>query len=369
MRIAYVVGYPTQFEVPFYRFIENVKGKNEFLVIYVKNNKEEKDYELGKYNSWGFNLSEGYYSIHLDTSKAQSAFEKLLTENNFDLIIFNGYKEVFDNLIKVAKRFNKKISLRLDTVLFNKSKFELFIRRIFLSKIYRQFDSFLVTGSVSKNYLTKMNIPDSKIHVFSYCTDPLLFVDRKNIAENQIHSIKNNLKCKHKKILLVVSKLIERETPWDVINAFIYLNNSAMKLIIIGDGYQKRMVEKIIKRNSNLDIELLGYVPYLHLPQYYQIADVFIHAAKDEPWGVSVQEAIQCGAAVITSDHVGSAADLIIEDKNGKVYPYGEFKKLSHAIMEVLNYDRNQIEAANSKVLEKWNYQWMWNQILYSVNS
>jgi len=40
---------------------------------------------------------------------------------------------------------------------------------------------------------------------------------------------------------------------------------------------------------------MAGYVHYPKLPGYYGAADIFLHAAQYEPWGISVSEAMALG--------------------------------------------------------------------------
>ena len=46
------------------------------------------------------------------------------------------------------------------------------------------------------------------------------------------------------------------------------------------------------------NVTFAGYVHFSQLPVYYSIANVFVHDSHNEPWGVSVQEAIACGLPV-----------------------------------------------------------------------
>ena len=76
-------------------------------------------------------------------------------------------------------------------------------------------------------------------------------------------------------------------------------------LWLVGDGPQRPALEDYAREHSSERIVFGGYVPYLELPLVYAAADVFVHPARYEPWGVSVQEALACGLPVLASSLVG----------------------------------------------------------------
>ena len=58
---------------------------------------------------------------------------------------------------------------------------------------------------------------------------------------------------------------------------------------------------------------------------------------RQETWGLAVNEAMNCRCAVIVSDHVGCAQDLVIDGDNGRVIQAGSESDLESAIRELLN--------------------------------
>jgi glycosyltransferase involved in cell wall biosynthesis len=112
-----------------------------------------------------------------------------------------------------------------------------------------------------------------------------------------------------------------------------------------------------------------GYVPYTDLPSYYGIADVFVHAAKNEPYGVSVAEALASGLPVIASSMVGSAVDLIVQGQNGYIYQSGDAGQLAAHLERVLDStDRTEVRRTSGAVLWKWGYESTWKAVLECLN-
>ncbi|HEV7518631.1 MAG TPA: glycosyltransferase, partial [Thermoanaerobaculia bacterium] len=95
----------------------------------------------------------------------------------------------------------------------------------------------------------------------------------------------------------------------------------------------------------------------------YAAADLFVHPAREERWGVSVEEALACGLAVVTSSRVGAARDLVMAGRNGGVYPAGEARELAQRITAALALDPAAVAAANRAVLARWDYPAAWRSL------
>lgn len=364
MRIGFVVNHPTQFEVPFYQYVAKHFPADYFEIFYLKQEENQHyDKELGKQVKWGFDLFAAYPHRFLSKENPLIGFEEALKQSKYDMIIVNGYKDKYEGFAAVCKSMNVKVALRLDTVLFNQPFYKVWLRKIFLKKEYRQFDHFLVTGKVSKRYCLEMGIPESKINLFSYCVDNAFFRLNANEESEYYQQIRLKYSPEKEKVILSVAKFVGRESPWDILKAFVKLNRTDLSLVLIGDGSDRQRLEEFARKYPNLKIHFPGYVLYQYLPEFYKLAHTFIHAAKDEPWGVSVQEAIAGNCLVICSDKVGAAEDLLVQGKNGFTYQYGNPKQLADFISEGLDKPLDLIGQTNEAILTHWNYDLMWQEI------
>jgi glycosyltransferase involved in cell wall biosynthesis len=136
-------------------------------------------------------------------------------------------------------------------------------------------------------------------------------------------------------VFLSVAKFAEREVPLDALRAFAAAAIPGAHLVLVGDGPLRCAIESFRDSHKLANVHLCGYVPYDTLPRYYAISDVFVHAARDEVWGVSVNEAMVCGMPVMAADTVGAAADLVIDGISGYIYPSGDFEALAGLLTRV----------------------------------
>lgn len=70
----------------------------------------------------------------------------------------------------------------------------------------------------------------------------------------------------------------------------------------------------------------LRFIPHssdrARLAKYFQAADVYVHGAKAEAWGLTITEAMACGLPVVASD-VGGISDQVAEGQSGFLVPVG----------------------------------------------
>ncbi|MEI7997045.1 MAG: glycosyltransferase, partial [Methylococcaceae bacterium] len=139
-------------------------------------------------------------------------------------------------------------------------------------------------------------------------------------------------------VVLGVLKFVPREDPLTLLAAYTALVKQYPQthLILVGDGSLMDDITRLVNEQRLTQVHLPGYLPYSDLASYYSLADVFVHPAKVEPWGVSVNEAMACGLPVIVADTVGAGADLIEEGKTGFVYTAGQPELLAGQLEKLI---------------------------------
>ena len=75
---------------------------------------------------------------------------------------------------------------------------------------------------------------------------------------------------------------------------------------------------------------------------FYLAADIYVHGAKAEAWGLSITEAMACGLPVVASD-VGGIPDQVVEGQSGFLVPVGDAGCMAGR-MELLVHHRSRRE-------------------------
>jgi glycosyltransferase involved in cell wall biosynthesis len=176
------------------------------------------------------------------------------------------------------------------------------------------------TGSVSLAYAQDISRRKREVVPIPYAVDAVAFRSDEGVR----HS--DRLK------VLVVSKLNDREGVADVLSAVGRL--PFVDLTVVGDGVLRSEFERASSA-WKARVRFEGYVPYPSLPAHYRNADVFVHAAHWEPWGVSIQEALLSRTAVIASRRVESTRDLMPGELSHWLFDAGDVDAIASLLSEL----------------------------------
>ncbi len=92
---------------------------------------------------------------------------------------------------------------------------------------------------------------------------------------------------------------------------------AAPVLTIVGDGPEKDRLKELAKELGIADrVVFAGFVPDEELPRYYGEATCYVHATRDESFGLSVIEASYCGLPVVAVDE-GGVKDTVEDGTTG----------------------------------------------------
>ena len=110
---------------------------------------------------------------------------------------------------------------------------------------------------------------------------------------------------------------------------------------------------------------IIRFVPFQRDPailaRYYQAADLYLHAAKGEVWGLTITEALACGTPVVATD-VGGIAEQIRAGETGLLTPPADPAAMAEAILRLLAHDEMRRQfglAADADIRARFSVQQM----------
>lgn len=229
-----------------------------------------------------------------------------------------------------------------------KKKIKNWVQTLMIKSVVKGANECIASGSQSKAYLEKkVGVNPAIIHVaYDSSTSPHT-INREDIRRK--YAIP-----KEQKIILFLGRLISRKGCDVLIKACLpLLKQGKYCLLIAGTGD----AEESLKAQSHgiENIRFVGKIQPIQRRDYFEQSDAFvlpsvIEGGVIEAWGLTVNEALECGTPVIATDAVGAAYDLLNE-RNGIMIKQADAKALREGIVKVLDKlpNREEIKKEYSK--------------------
>ena len=221
--------------------------------------------------------------------------------------------------------------------------------------------AFLTIGSLNKEFWRGYGVPDSKLFEMPYAVDNGFFQSRIAAAKPDADQLRSALNlAPGRPVILFVGKLIDRKRPQDLLEAYAKISaEPALRnpyLLIAGSGPLAAALET--RAQGMEGVRLLGFQNQTQLAALYGLTDLFVLPSERESWGLVVNEAMNAGVAVIASDRIGAAADLVKAGENGFTYPVGDVDALSVCLRTTLSDPRRlaAMKAASLALINRWGF-------------
>jgi glycosyltransferase involved in cell wall biosynthesis len=117
-------------------------------------------------------------------------------------------------------------------------------------------------------------------------------------------------------------------------------------------GENRIALEKLIRElGLNDNVKLIGWVD--DMPTFLATLDLFVSAARSEPFGLAIVEAMAAGVPVVATASEG-AREIIEDHTSGRLVPIGDVTSLAKALGELMN-DENERHrlAQNAKAVAR----------------
>lgn len=165
------------------------------------------------------------------------------------------------------------------------------------------------------------------------------------------HFLEHPHSCNTQKPLnrfIYVGSFIKRKYPEKILLALKATSISNFSLSYIGDGVNKRLLEKIIKKyHWENKVTLHGYLTREEIPMILAKSQCFIMISKDETFGLVYLEAMSMGCITIASKNEGMEG-IIQDGFNGFLCEAGNEKELAQIITRINNLSNEEIRKISN---------------------
>ena len=142
-------------------------------------------------------------------------------------------------------------------------------------------------------------------------------------------------------LVVAVGRLVWQKGFEFLIEAIKLLDDEKVKvrLLILGDGMQRRYLEQEITRHGISDmVKLSGFVrnPYPHMAK----GDIFVCSSLSEGMSTAILEAMALRLPIVSTDHEFGAAEMIEHGVNGILVPIGDSRAMANAIRDIIEDEK-----------------------------
>ncbi len=343
MKLAIITTHPIQYNAPLFRLLaqqEQIHPK-VFYTWGEGGYKKKYDPDFKQTVEWDIDLLSGYESIfvpNISTHPGSSHYQGI---NNPSLIgmvqqwqptaiLVYGWN--FKSHFKLMRYFKNRIPIffRGDSILqANQAWHKKLARRVVLTFVYKFIDAALYAGQANKKYFLHAGVLEKNLFFAPHAVDNNFFAQpiTGTNARQQLNI------PDHVVLFLFTGKLVANKNIDTLLKAFGAVKPGTAHLIIVGDGPQMAALQNSTTAQTN--VHFLGFKNQNALPAIYQAADVFVLPSYNETWGLSANEAMAAGCAILMSDQCGAAQDLVSAAVNGFTFSPNNLQQLSQYMQQM----------------------------------
>lgn len=360
IRLAIVTTHPIQYYAPIFQLLHERK-KIEIKVFYTLGQPDSAKFDpgFGREVNWDIPLLEGYPFEWMENTSQRPGTRHFkgiivprlidhITKWHADAILVIGWAN--QGHLKAIRHFKNKIPVyfRGDSTLMNHpGVIKKVLKLFFLRWVYAHISHAFYVGRNNKAYFKAYGLKEAQLSFAPHAVDNTRFAQDRT-AEAQQLRLSLNIKADDI-LVLFAGKFEPVKDLGTLLSAFENLRPSKVHLLLAGNGMDEPVLKARAKRSQATEhIHFIDFQNQSSMPVLYQACDLFCLPSKSETWGLSVNEAMACGKAILISDKVGCAPDLVIEGKNGLTFLQGNSNDLAKALEEL---------TLNKEILAKFGQQ------------
>ncbi|MEO8558254.1 MAG: glycosyltransferase family 4 protein [Rhodospirillales bacterium] len=379
-RLAYLATHPIQYHAPLLRRI--AAEPDIALTAFFESDVSTRGYfdrEFGRTIEWDVKLLDGYRHQMLPAlggignatpnfwRPVSVGLLRRLLLGRFDALWVHGYARAHHMaMLAAARTMGLRTLLRDDVWLQSRPRDAAWTAN--KARLWPLIDvsvsAYLAVGKQNAAYYRLMGARDEKIFTLPYAVDNAWFRRRIAATTERSTELRRSLSIgADQLVFLQPAKLIPLKRHDLAIDAFAKLQQEGLAdravLLVAGDGSERPALERRIADAGLGNVRMLGFQSQSEMAALYGLADVCLLPSRWETWGLAVNEAMNGACAIIASDRVGSAPDLVQQGVNGLVVPHDDGPALSAAIHRLATApdETRRMGRASLAMIDNWSFE------------
>lgn len=381
-KLAIITTHPIQYYAPVFQLLHQ-REEIAIKVFYTWGEQSQQKYDPGfrKEIAWDLPLLEGYsYEWVLNTAKDAGSHHfngivnpeliRQIKDWQPDALLVYGW--AYRSHLKAMRYFKGKVPIffRGDSTLLDRtSGIKNRLKKRLITWVYRYVDRAFYVGDQNREYFLAHGLRPDQLIFAPHAVDNKRF---SKAREAEVALLKKQLELTDSDLLVIFAgKLEPKKDPELLRRAFTDLKFPDVHLLFVGNG----VLEKKLKADSQglSNVHFLDFQNQTDMPVVYQAGDFFVlpSCGPGETWGLAVNEAMACGKAILVSDKVGCAADLVKAGINGAIFKAGNLDSLKEKLAELMAYPEKltQLGASSKGIIKDWDFDHIANAIVHAVNT
>lgn len=230
------------------------------------------------------------------------------------------------------------------------------LKRIILPRILNQVSGALACGTLGREYFRRYGVPNDRIFYMPYEPDYAMIASVTDLEVAECYR-RRNIPIAHN-YLVYCGRLASIKRVDLLIDAFAAI--AALRpdwdLLLVGDGPLRSELENQVPSALRSRVCWLGFIDdQREIARLLRGGKVLVLPSDDEPWGVAINEAVAAGLAVVTTNVVGAAAELVCDGINGRLFPPGDRLAFGDVLLDATSPGMlTKYQTASLEILARW---------------
>ncbi len=367
-KLAIVHTHPVQYNVPWFIELQKIFDVKVFYT-WAQTHKGYWDKKFKRFIKWDIPLTEGYdYEFVKNFSPRPGPNILWGTINpglinriklfKPDFLLVYGWKNLSHLHAMVYFHGRLPVLFRGDsTMLDNGKSHKDKLRQNFLQWVYSHVDYALYVGTENKKYFLTHGLNNNQLIFVPHAINNEHFFDKDGRYTREATKWRKELGLGEEHLtFLYAGKFEPKKNLRLLLKAFSADTNPQHRLILIGNGPEEQELKAMARPDKR--IIFLPFQNQSQMPVVYRLGHLLVlPSAWGETWGLVVNEAMASGRAVLVSDKVGCAPDLVQQGENGYIFNHKNTAELTR-IMENMTVEKAQkMGQVSQSIIKHWSYQ------------
>lgn len=180
-----------------------------------------------------------------------------------------------------------------------------------------------------------------------------------SVGADEVEAVKREFGfAGHRRRVVFMGRLAEVKRVDLLIDAFVGIASERPEwdVVIVGSGPLEQELKSRIPADLGDRFIWTGFVDeQRRVTAIYKACDLLCLPSIYEPWALVINEAAACGLAMVSSDIVGAAVELVRDGQNGRLFKSGDLEDLTRALRDATDANNiDQYRQGSNDVLADW---------------